>query len=244
MTRLRVDAGVFDRFPGLTVVVATASGVGRDGGAAVASYLEEAWRDAGALRETYASPQSHPHVAAWREAFKAIGVSPREFPSSVESLLRRSFKGGDPPRVNPLVDFYNAVSLHEVVPAGGFDRAALPDEVALRLTRTGDTFTPLDGGPRIAVDPGEVAYATGATVLTRHFVWRQSREALISESTTEVVLVAEVLGDISADVVGRVEARLREGLRDLFGVAARTGRVTAAAPEADLSPPPAPPGDS
>ncbi|MDP8946327.1 MAG: hypothetical protein M3N03_10425 [Actinomycetota bacterium] len=41
----------------------------------------------------------------------AMGVSGRKFPSSIEDLLRRAFKGGEPLRINPLVDFYNAVSL-------------------------------------------------------------------------------------------------------------------------------------
>jgi DNA/RNA-binding domain of Phe-tRNA-synthetase-like protein len=40
-----------------------------------------------------------------------MGVSGRKFPSSIEALLRRAFKGGEPLRINPLVDFYNAVSL-------------------------------------------------------------------------------------------------------------------------------------
>jgi hypothetical protein len=45
------------------------------------------------------------------EAMTAMGVSGRKFPSSIEDLLRRAFKGGEPLRINPLVDFYNVVSL-------------------------------------------------------------------------------------------------------------------------------------
>jgi len=100
----------------------------------------------------------------------ATDVSGRKYPSSVESLLRRAFKGGEPPRINPLVDFYNSISLRYVVPAGGFDLALLGDALELRLTREADTFRPLDSASAERVEPAEVAYASGNEILTRHFV--------------------------------------------------------------------------
>lgn len=53
----------------------------------------------------------------------------------------------------------------------------------LRLTRRGDTFQALDKNEPVAVPDGEVAYVTGRTVLTRHFVWRQSRAGIITPET-------------------------------------------------------------
>lgn len=81
---------------------------------------------------------------------------------------------------NPLVDFYNLVSLTHVVPTGGFDLAEVGSELRLRLTRDGDLFTALDEPAPLEVGAGEVAYAAGTTVLTRHFVWRQARTGLIN----------------------------------------------------------------
>ena len=81
----------------------------------------QSWEDAARSASDHDNPQSHPRVAAWRTAMSEVGISGRKFPSSIESLLRRAFKGGGPPHINPLVDFYNAVSLRHVVPAGGFD---------------------------------------------------------------------------------------------------------------------------
>ena len=40
------------------------------------------------------------------------------------------------------------------------------------LTRPGDEFTALDAGEAEVVAPGEVAYASGNVILTRHFIWR------------------------------------------------------------------------
>jgi DNA/RNA-binding domain of Phe-tRNA-synthetase-like protein len=67
------------------------------------------------------------------------------------------------------------------------------------------------------VPPGEVAYADGPTILTRHFVWRQARTGLITPSTRSVFLVSEVLGDVG-DVAEAVLDDLRTGLRTYFDV--------------------------
>jgi DNA/RNA-binding domain of Phe-tRNA-synthetase-like protein len=128
---------------------------------------------------------------------REAGISGRKFPSSIESLLRRAYKGGDPPHFNPLVDFYNAVSLRHVVPAGGFDLEEIDETLELRLTRAGDAFHPLDGSAAESVGEGEVAYASGAEILTRHFVYKQSRKALLTVSTTSLFLVGEVGGGVA-----------------------------------------------
>ena len=56
-------------------------------------------------------PAEHPHIAAWRQAYKSFGAKPSKFLCSVEALLSRTIKGHDLPTVNYLVDIYNAVSI-------------------------------------------------------------------------------------------------------------------------------------
>jgi DNA/RNA-binding domain of Phe-tRNA-synthetase-like protein len=165
-----------------------------------------------------------------------IGISGRKFPSSIESLLRRAFKGGDPPLINPLVDFYNAVSLRHVVPAGGFDLGEIDQALELRLTRAGDAFHPLDGSAPESVGEGEVAYASGAEILTRHFVYKQSSQALLTDSTTSLFLVSEVLGDVEAGggVANAVLEDFARGLQRHFGAEPATFIVEEGIPEIPL----------
>src|SRR5579884_3425053 len=143
--RFVVEREVFERFPGIRIVVAPARGVdntvARPG---VEQAWREAWARASAEGAPYGNAQSHPRVRPWRERFTAMGVSGKQFPSSVEALLRRALKGGEPFTINPLVDMYNAVSLRHVVPVGGFDLADVRGPIELRLTREGDTFAALD----------------------------------------------------------------------------------------------------
>jgi DNA/RNA-binding domain of Phe-tRNA-synthetase-like protein len=60
-----------------------------------------------------------PHVAAWREAYRAFGAKPQRTRNSLEALLRRATSGL--PRVNRLTDLYNALSVLHQVPLGGED---------------------------------------------------------------------------------------------------------------------------
>ena len=139
--RFTVAPAIFERFPGMRIAVVVATDVdNRPAVPAIDALWREAWVDAGRLADVYGNAQSHPRVRAWRERFRATGVSSKEFPSSIEAMLRRAFKGGEPFVVNPLVDFYNAVSLRHVVPAGGFDLAELGGLLELRLTRPERSF--------------------------------------------------------------------------------------------------------
>jgi DNA/RNA-binding domain of Phe-tRNA-synthetase-like protein len=234
--RFVVSPEIFELYPGLRLPAAIADGVeATTDSPGVEKLWRQTWEEAGRSAAKYGNAQSHPRVAAWRAAMAATGVSGRKFPSSVESLLRRAFKGGEPPSINPLVNFYNSLSLRHVVPAGGFDLAQLGDELELRLTREGDTFRPLDSASAERVEPGEVAYSSGNEVLTRHFVWKQSHKGLLRESTRSVFLVCEVLGEVEGSADGLAQAvlgDLSEGVRRHFGAEPATFLLEGSVPAA------------
>lgn len=214
--RFSVQPEVFALFPGMRISVAVALGIDN---ATTRPEIESAWRQAwlaGGENRIYGNAQSHPRIRPWRDRFRAIGISGKEFPCSAEALLRRALKGGEPFSINPLVDFYNSVSLRRAVPAGAFDLDQMQGDLELRLTRQGDTFWAMDADEPIAVEVGEVAYTDDNEILTRHFVWRQSRTGLVEARTRNVILVSEVLGEVGAEVAEEVLEDFRSGLRDLF----------------------------
>jgi len=217
-----IEPAIFERFPGLCIAVAVAHGIDNEREQpAVAARWQAVWAEA-AQAASYGNAQSHPRVRPWRERFQALGISGKQFPSSAEALLRRALKGGQPFAINPLVDFYNTLSLRHFVPAGAFDLEPLRGPIELRLTRAGDEFIALDDDAPISMPPGEVAYADGPTILTRHFVWRQARAGLVAPTTREVFLVSEILGEVGRDVAEAVRADFSVGLQDYFGVPSQT----------------------
>ena len=95
-----------------------------------------------------------PHVAAWREAYRAFGAKPQRTRNSVEALIRRA--ESSLPRVNPLTDLYNAVSVQHELPLGGEDlnRYSGPPRL-IRAAGTEPFDTTANGKPVIEhPDPG------------------------------------------------------------------------------------------
>ena len=198
------------------LAVAVVEGIdNRTGANVLNTFWDDAWSGVNALG--FDDARKHPYVDAWRQGFRELGVSMKRFPTSIEALLRRALKGGDVFRINPLVDFYNALSLIHVCPAGAFDLDVVDNTVALRMTRNTDSFQALDSDELIQVDAGEIAYASGDNVLTRHFMWRQSRLALVSERTRNVFLVSEIPGCAGAEVAQAMRTSMVDGLSRFFG---------------------------
>ncbi|OKI46030.1 hypothetical protein A6A27_37570 [Micromonospora sp. CB01531] len=54
-----------------------------------------------------------PHVAAWRDAYRAFGAKPQRIRNSLKALMRTA---SGLPRVNRLTDIYNAISLQHRMP--------------------------------------------------------------------------------------------------------------------------------
>lgn len=58
---------------------------------------------------------------AWRRAFSGMGLEPTRYRCASESLLRRFRKEGALPRIHPLIDLCNAISLAFAIPVAVFD---------------------------------------------------------------------------------------------------------------------------
>src|SRR4051794_4893250 len=107
---VHVDPAVHAAQPAYVAVVLVASGlVNGPTDERSDAALRAAEADLGAKGLTKAT--DHPHIAAWRAAFSAFGAKPSKYPSSAEALMTRVLKGDGLPRVNVLVDLYNAVSV-------------------------------------------------------------------------------------------------------------------------------------
>ncbi|HEV2527533.1 MAG TPA: phenylalanine--tRNA ligase beta subunit-related protein [Thermomicrobiales bacterium] len=225
MLTFAIHPDIFERLPGMRVVAVVATGIDNT---VPRPEVERRWREVwAATPERVAglgNAGSHHRVAPWRTRMTAIGVSPKKYPVAIESILRRAMKGGDPFIINPLVDWYNSESLANVLPAGAFDAgelASMGGDLELRLTREGDRFHVLGAEASEPVGPGEIGYATGQTILTRHLAWRQSVEAMVTPATTSVIVMSETLYAIERAEPGTAEAMRRsitDGLGEAFGV--------------------------
>jgi DNA/RNA-binding domain of Phe-tRNA-synthetase-like protein len=134
-----------------------------------------------------------PHVAAWREAYRAFGAKPQRTRNSVEALLRRAETGL--PRVNRLTDLYNAVSVLHQLPLGGEDLTRYAGAPQLVRATGAETFdTTADGAAVVEhPDPGEVVWCDDAGVTCRRWNWRQARRTQLRDDTTKALFILDAL---------------------------------------------------
>jgi DNA/RNA-binding domain of Phe-tRNA-synthetase-like protein len=135
-----------------------------------------------------------PRIASWHAAYRHFGTNPRRERPSVDALTRRLARTGRLPRISPFVDAYNLVSVTHVVPAGAFDLDRVDGDMVVRFAQPGDVFTPL-GEPDTVEEPhpGEVIYADGAGVLTRHWNHRDADRAKVTTGSRRVLAVLEAV---------------------------------------------------
>jgi DNA/RNA-binding domain of Phe-tRNA-synthetase-like protein len=143
--------------------------------------------------------QDHPRIKPWRTTFSKLGISGSKFPSSIESMARRILKGDPFPKINPLVDLYNSVSLRFLVPMGGHDLDTIQGNIHLQFAEGWEPFTPMGGGETAVVPKGELVYRDDREVLTRNWVWRQCEKDKATEKTKNIFIPIDVLGEVGRE---------------------------------------------
>ena len=193
--------------------------------------LEGRLNDIGLSADTVAL---HPDIARWRNTYSKMGVKPSKFRSSIESLLRRVFKG-DVWSVSNVVDCYDCVSAVNLLPMGAHDIAKLKGDLTLRYGRQGEKFCPLGAGEsEIEVDPRNVVYADDEKVCCWLWNYRDTREASVSEETKEALFLVDNAFETEWRTVEEGLAALAEELKNIGCTVADYGVVDAASPSVDI----------
>lgn len=220
--KICIQPAVFEKVPGLKVLVIIAKGMSlsAESAALVKDFLAQCWKDGADACSKYPNVQSHPHVAAWRQCYQALGISVKKYTSSVENLLKRAVKQPEPRSIHSTVDLYNAISVRYLLPFGAFDVHGLPPDVPLelRFSQPGDVFLALDAEAAESIPSNEVVYAVGNEIITRHINWKQSKLGLVQEHSVDVIFMAEILPEQGVSLVEANKAadELCQKLRDWF----------------------------
>ena len=162
-----------------------------------------------------------PHIASWRDAYRAFGAKPQRTRNSVEALLRRA-AGPGLPRVNRLTDLYNAVSVLHQLPLGGEDLSRYQGPPRLIRATGAERFDTAAEGESVVEhpEPGEVVWCDTAGVTCRRWNWRQARRTQLQDTTSTALFILDALDPLTDpqlhaaadDLVDRLE-RLGPDLR-------------------------------
>ncbi len=147
-----------------------------------------------------------PAIQAWRRAYSQMGLKPTQYRSAAEALLRRFRREGDLPRLHPLVDLCNAVSLAYALPVAVLDLAGVAEGIEVRYADGDEEYLAFSGEIEHP-EPGEVIFADAARhVHARRWTFRQSRRSTVAETTTRALIISEGLhADAPRDVAALLD---------------------------------------
>jgi len=142
-----------------------------------------------------------PHVAAWRDAYRAFGAKPQRTRNSLEALMRRAESGL--PRVNRLTDIYNALSVLHQVPIGGEDLSRYSGSPRLARATGDEPFDTVADGAVVVEHPapGEVVWCDDAGVTCRRWNWRQGIRTQLREDTRSALFILDALDPLTDDAL-------------------------------------------
>jgi DNA/RNA-binding domain of Phe-tRNA-synthetase-like protein len=200
------DAALWRDFPDLVPGVLYAAGITADAALETDPYIATA-------KERLADgPESEfPEIQAWRRAFARMGLKPTQYRCAAESLLRRFRKEGSLPRLHPLVDLCNAVSLAFAVPVAVLDADQVAWPLEVRYASGHEDYLTF-GGEVEHPAPGEVIFADQAgQAHARRWTNRQSGRSAVSPATSTVLIVAEALhGGAATTILELIDALTTE----------------------------------
>ena len=192
--RVVIDHEIMARFPTYRVVLVAAIGVDPKALRIVGDELVEKANDVANSWTPDTPGPSFEHLERWREAYRGFGANPRRTRISVEALLRRAAQSGLP-RIGPLVDVYNAISVIHSVPIGGEDLACYQGPARLHIAVGDEAFHTTSNREATIEHPdlGEPVWSDDVGVTCRRWNWRQTNRTAITDVTADAGFIIDSL---------------------------------------------------
>ncbi|MFI1765871.1 B3/4 domain-containing protein [Streptomyces sp. NPDC020800] len=219
---LTVSDEVRTLVPGFTHVAIEAHGLVNGTSTEESSaLLDEAARRL-AKRLAGRAPHEDPHMVAWRDAYTAFGAKPSRTRNSAEALAKRALGEAGLPRINLLVDLYNAISVARLIPVGGEDADRIRGGMRLVRATGEEDFVTVAGGAETVEHPeaGEVVWCDDSGVTCRRWNWRQGPRTRLTEETVSGIFLLETLAPMPVAEAESAAAELAE-LLEKFSPTAR-----------------------
>ena len=168
-----------------------------------------------------------PHIAAWRDAYKAFGAKPNKTRNSLEALTRRAENGL--PRVNRLTDIYNAISVKHQIPLGGEDLDKYDGSPFLIRATGQEPFQTFSGGePQTELAaPGEPIWCDDTGITCRRWNWRQGPRTALTDESKRVLFILDALEPLSDTALVQAADELASALQCLSPEVKTTYRIIA-----------------
>ncbi len=193
MSKFIVEDKMFDNYPNLEVGIIVCKNVNN-------SEIDESFYDEFSKEKEKVITKfsdvalaEYPVISEWRKVYKSFGE--KKARSSIEALIRRTVNGNEIPRINPLVDIYNMISIKYELPCGGENLDKVDGDIVLGFASGNEKFVELGSSEEETVNEGEIVYRFNDTVICRNFNYRESDITKLDNNTKNCVLVIENILD-------------------------------------------------
>ncbi|SCB25627.1 B3/B4 domain-containing protein [Rhizobium multihospitium] len=174
-------------------------------------------------------------IQAWRRSFSKMGLKPTQYRCASEALLRRFRQEGSLPRLHPLVDLCNAISIAFAIPIAVFDLAKISGDLEVRHAAGNESYLTFSGEME-RPEAREVIFADGAgQAHARRWTNRQSGLSAVRNDTHSVLIVAEALHESAGSDVPKLIDAIEAELSAIWSIEARQGLLSPSSPRFDLS---------
>jgi DNA/RNA-binding domain of Phe-tRNA-synthetase-like protein len=222
---------IWNDFPELVPGVLAAANISAD--VAVQPRVDAFVAVAASRLETHSEGEL-PETQAWRRAFSRMGLKPTQYRCASEALLRRLRKEGSLPRIHPLIDLCNAVSVAFAVPVAVFDLSKVAGYLEVRYAGGSERYESFSGETESPA-PQEVIFADGGgRAHARRWTNRQSSHSAVREQTRTALIVAEALHPSAHPDMQRLVAAIGDELDRVWSTGPRTGILTSSSPRFEL----------
>ncbi|WP_158880945.1 B3/B4 domain-containing protein [Amycolatopsis anabasis] len=223
----RHSAEIWRDFPELVPAVLYAEGIHRD----VSVEPQVARFNTIAESRLASTTESElPEIRAWRGTFSRMGLKPTQYRCASESLLRRFRKERALPRIHPLVDLCNAISLAFAIPVAAIDVSEVAEYLEVRYAEGGETYVTFSGATENP-DKNEVIFADQAgQAHARRWTNRQSGLSAVRDTTATVLIVAEGMHETAPEDVGKLTATLADELGAAWSTTPKTALLSESTP--------------
>ena len=170
-----------------------------------------------------------PDVQAGARAAAFTSVAAARLAAATESELAE-IRAGTLPRLHPLVDLCNAISLAFAIPVAVFDMAKVTSHLQVRYADGDEDYLTFSGDLEHPA-PGEMIFADQAgRAHARRWSNRQSAYSAVGSATTDALIVAEALHDSAASDVPELMAAIASELTAAWAITPEVAVLTPSSP--------------
>jgi len=164
-------------------------------------------------RLTTKSEGELPEVQAWRRVFSRMGLKPTQYRCASESLLRRFKKEKSLPRLHPVIDLCNSISLAFAIPVAVFDVSKIAEYLEVRYALGSEVYLAFSGEIENP-EPREVIFAdSSGRAHARRWTNRQSGYSAVRDETKTALIIAEGMHSLAYADVQKLTAAIADELK-------------------------------